>query len=240
MKKGATSYITNSFTSFVWSVPECICPRFLSHRPRSFVARFVRKPQASTLPYRPRTQLISNHYCWSTIFKHFLLPSEVHAQHSIFYVTVLYFLCIPGPHSCSSACGQRTRDVSIDDLRHNPLAMPILMDWKREIVKRRGKTNKRDVYYRTPCNRRLRTMAEVLHYLSLTQETRLSIDQFTFDWRVRTKDMTLAVSYYSWTIYLNNEKTFPWQLRVPHATDRHLAATLPLVNIRSLWLWRPR
>ena len=35
------------------------CPRFLSHRPRSFVARSVRKTSGNTFPYRPRTRLIS-------------------------------------------------------------------------------------------------------------------------------------------------------------------------------------
>ena len=33
-------------------------PSVFSHRPRSFVARSVRKPQANTFPYRPRTRLI--------------------------------------------------------------------------------------------------------------------------------------------------------------------------------------
>ncbi len=33
--------------------------RFLSHRPRSFVARSVRKTSGNTSPYRPRTRLIS-------------------------------------------------------------------------------------------------------------------------------------------------------------------------------------
>ena len=79
--------------------------------------------------------------------------------------------------------------MSIDPLKHNPLALPILMDWKRDVVKRRGKTNKRDVYYRTPCNRRLRNMAEVIRYLQLTGESSLNVDHFTFDWRVRTDNI---------------------------------------------------
>ena len=37
-------------------------PSVFSHRPRSFVARSVRKPQANTFPYRPRTRLISLYY----------------------------------------------------------------------------------------------------------------------------------------------------------------------------------
>jgi hypothetical protein len=35
------------------------CLRFLSHRPRSFVARSVRKTTGNTFPYRPRSRLIS-------------------------------------------------------------------------------------------------------------------------------------------------------------------------------------
>ena len=35
---------------------------FFSHKPRSFVARSVRKPEAITFPYRPLTRLISL-YC---------------------------------------------------------------------------------------------------------------------------------------------------------------------------------
>ena len=38
------------------------CLRFLSHRPRSFVARSVRKTSGNTFPYRPPTRLISHYY----------------------------------------------------------------------------------------------------------------------------------------------------------------------------------
>ena len=71
------------------------------------------------------------------------------------------------------------------------------MDWKREVVKRRGKTNKRDVYYRTPCNRRLRNMAEVIRYLQLTGESSLNVDHFTFDWRVRTDNVVPPVGKFA-------------------------------------------
>ena len=63
MKKGTKSHIINSLlTSFVRSVRESICPRFFPHRPCSFVARSLQKPQANTFPYRPYTRLISNQY----------------------------------------------------------------------------------------------------------------------------------------------------------------------------------
>ena len=38
------------------------CLRFLSHSPRSFVARSVRKTSGNTFPYRPPTRLISPYY----------------------------------------------------------------------------------------------------------------------------------------------------------------------------------
>ena len=61
--KASKSHIINSLlTSFVRSVRESICPRLCSHKPRSFVARSARKPQANTFPYRPRTRLMSNQY----------------------------------------------------------------------------------------------------------------------------------------------------------------------------------
>ena len=106
-------------------------------------------------------------------------------------------------HTCSFACSRSSSKVSIDPLKHNPLAIPILMDWKREVVKRRGKTNKRDVYYRTPCNRRLRNMTEVLRYLNLTGESSLNVDHFTFDWRVRTDNPVPPVSEFSFSVKYN-------------------------------------
>ena len=44
------------------------CLQFLKHRPRSFVARSVRKTSGNTSPYRPRTRLISPYYNLSDIF----------------------------------------------------------------------------------------------------------------------------------------------------------------------------
>ena len=41
----------------VYTVKNCL--RFLSHRPRSFVARSVQKTSGNTFPYRSRTWLIS-------------------------------------------------------------------------------------------------------------------------------------------------------------------------------------
>ena len=65
LKKRAKSHIINALsTSFVRSVRGSICPRAFSHRPRSFVARSLRKPQANTFPYRPHTRLSDHKYIY--------------------------------------------------------------------------------------------------------------------------------------------------------------------------------
>jgi hypothetical protein len=44
-------------------------PSVYPHRPRSFVARSVRKPQANTFPYRPRSRLITlYHYVYFIMY----------------------------------------------------------------------------------------------------------------------------------------------------------------------------
>ena len=59
-RKWTKSHIINVLlTSFARSVRESISLRPFSHIPRSFVSRAVRKPQANTFSYRPRTRLIS-------------------------------------------------------------------------------------------------------------------------------------------------------------------------------------
>ena len=45
------------------------CLWFLSHRPRSFVARSVRKTSGNTILYRPPTRLISHYYYCIPKFK---------------------------------------------------------------------------------------------------------------------------------------------------------------------------
>lgn len=85
--------------------------------------------------------------------------------------------CIP--HECSSLC---VADISDDPGQHrgqNPLAIPILCGWERQIVRHR-QVSKRVVLYRAPCGRRLRTMDEVYDYLSVTG-SKLTIDLFCTD-----------------------------------------------------------
>ena len=54
------SHIMNGLlTSFCSVCMGKYLPSVYPHRPRSFVARSVRKPQANTFPYRPRSRLIT-------------------------------------------------------------------------------------------------------------------------------------------------------------------------------------
>ncbi|XP_062512876.1 histone-lysine N-methyltransferase SETDB1-like isoform X3 [Corticium candelabrum] len=85
-------------------------------------------------------------------------------------------------HECSVMC-RPLRDLPASAQRLcNPLSIPLMLGWKREIV-RRLHPHKTDVFYRTPapCNRRLRCMGEVADYLYQTAVENLNIDQFTFD-----------------------------------------------------------
>ena len=56
------------------------CLRFLSHRPRSFVARSVRKTSGNTFPSRPRTRLISPYSCSNVKpFSFFFIPLYIYS-----------------------------------------------------------------------------------------------------------------------------------------------------------------
>ena len=83
---------------------------------------------------------------------------------------------------------------------HNPLLIPIIHGWARQLVKHKlyGKIKKK-IVYQAPCGRRLRTLVEIHRYLtwvwhllcismnikiilfSITQ-SKLEIDFFNFDW----------------------------------------------------------
>ncbi|XP_037083746.1 histone-lysine N-methyltransferase eggless-like [Pollicipes pollicipes] len=85
------------------------------------------------------------------------------------------------PHACGRAC---IRNFSVDMARLkgvNPLLMPMMSGWIREIVRHR--TSKRTVLYRAPCGRRLRSLDEVFTYLRRT-DCKLEIDCFCFDFWV--------------------------------------------------------
>ncbi|XP_078348189.1 histone-lysine N-methyltransferase SETDB1-like isoform X2 [Oculina patagonica] len=92
-----------------------------------------------------------------------------------------------GPHKCSSLCNPLLSLEEEESVKHNPRAIPLLLKWKREIAQRHP-GNKKTVYYRTPCNKRLRSMLEVATYLTITEATNVSIDHFTFDPDISCQD----------------------------------------------------
>lgn len=85
-------------------------------------------------------------------------------------------------HECSPSC------VGADDpdalKGKNPLAIPSLYGWERQIVKQ-SKKSKRKVQYTAPCGRRLRNIEEVAHFLRLCKSL-LTVDLFCFDNSVST------------------------------------------------------
>lgn len=82
------------------------------------------------------------------------------------------------PHKiCCSEC-LKEEDLEKHKTK-NPLWIPILMGWERQITKHRA-GNRRVVFYRAPCGRRLRNIVEVHRYLMETK-SKLTVDLFCFD-----------------------------------------------------------
>ena len=70
MKEETKCHIINSLlTLLVQSVQESICLRYLTHKPRSLVARYERKPWTNTFTYGPRTRLIRLRLHYSKSFR---------------------------------------------------------------------------------------------------------------------------------------------------------------------------
>lgn len=70
----------------------------------------------------------------------------------------------------------------------NPLLMPFLHGWKRLIchqIQTISTSSRKWINYETPCGRIVRNTGEVEKYLSITN-SKLTIDQFTFDQNVQT------------------------------------------------------
>lgn len=83
------------------------------------------------------------------------------------------------PHVCNCLCVADLNDDPVQHKGQNPLTIPILCGWERQVV-RHKQVSKRVVLYRAPCGRRLRTMDEVTEYLSVTG-SKLSVDLFCMD-----------------------------------------------------------
>ncbi|XP_034652801.1 histone-lysine N-methyltransferase eggless [Drosophila subobscura] len=70
---------------------------------------------------------------------------------------------------------------------YSPLSKPLLSGWERMIMRQK---TKRTVIYRGPCGRTMRNMAEVHHYLRVTNNI-LNVDNFDF-----TPDLCCLAEYY--------------------------------------------
>ena len=66
------------------------------------------------------------------------------------------------PHECGLSC-LSDPDYIYNEKRFrgsNPLLIPIMLGWQRELVKHKT-GQKRNIFYRAPCGRRLRDLSEV-------------------------------------------------------------------------------
>ncbi|XP_049839589.1 histone-lysine N-methyltransferase eggless-like isoform X2 [Schistocerca gregaria] len=84
------------------------------------------------------------------------------------------------PHQCSPSCISWVPYDPEALKGQNPLAIPLLCGWYREIVKGRGR---RSIAYRSPCGRRIRTMEELHRYLRSVR-SKMGVDLFDFDFWV--------------------------------------------------------
>jgi histone-lysine N-methyltransferase SETDB1 len=76
----------------------------------------------------------------------------------------------------------------------NPLAIPIKLGWQR-IISKFHNNGRRQIFYKAPCGRRLRSLDEVHRYLRVTHSA-LEIDFFNFDWWVKSRHFISLSSYW--------------------------------------------
>ena len=87
-------------------------------------------------------------------------------------------------HQCSMTCLEdpkyqyREKDMKL----YNPLLIPIILGWKRQLTKHMNQ-GRRTIFYVAPCGRRLRNLEEIHLYLRVTN-SKLEIDFFNFEWFV--------------------------------------------------------
>ncbi|XP_048584500.1 uncharacterized protein LOC5506681 isoform X2 [Nematostella vectensis] len=98
---------------------------------------------------------------------------------------------VVGPHKCGPHCGISETLDRAELINHNFLSIPLLCNWKREFSRRHPKGRK-EVYYRAPCNRRLKSIAEVGQYLTTTCTRNVTIDQFSFDPEISCSDTAIS------------------------------------------------
>ncbi|KAK4878375.1 hypothetical protein RN001_010881 [Aquatica leii] len=83
-------------------------------------------------------------------------------------------------HNCSVKCKSF---ISYDVKKlngYNPLSKPLLCGWNRVTYKHKGK---REINYKAPCGRFIRSMKELHYYLRLTK-SEMTVDLFDFDFWV--------------------------------------------------------
>ncbi|XP_025086880.1 histone-lysine N-methyltransferase eggless-like isoform X2 [Pomacea canaliculata] len=83
------------------------------------------------------------------------------------------------PHPCGPTCARDSEEERDKHKGKNPLLIPLLCGWERQICKMRP-SGRKCVIYRAPCARRLRTLEELDKYLSLV-DSHLVIDFFCYD-----------------------------------------------------------
>ncbi|XP_046453809.1 histone-lysine N-methyltransferase SETDB1-like isoform X2 [Daphnia pulex] len=83
------------------------------------------------------------------------------------------------PHQCNSKCIEEFPYADGDNKNLNPLSIPMLCGWSREVAKQRH-GERLSIIYRAPCGRRMRNMDEVHRYIRLTG-SQLGVDLFCFD-----------------------------------------------------------
>lgn len=83
-------------------------------------------------------------------------------------------------HICSSKCVSSNQYQDEKYNGRNPLLIPLLTGWDRQITKHVN-GGRRKVFYVAPCGRRLRSLEEIHKYIMKT-ELLLTMDFFNFDW----------------------------------------------------------
>uniref|UniRef100_A0A336KDJ6 CSON004398 protein n=1 Tax=Culicoides sonorensis TaxID=179676 RepID=A0A336KDJ6_CULSO len=78
------------------------------------------------------------------------------------------------PHECNPNCLFK---IAHNLKNYSPTSKPLLSGWERQIVKQK---QRRIVFYRAPCGRRLRDTDEIYQYLKMTN-CRLGIECFDYD-----------------------------------------------------------
>ncbi|KAJ8024057.1 Histone-lysine N-methyltransferase SETDB1 [Holothuria leucospilota] len=85
------------------------------------------------------------------------------------------------PHSCGPNCVASSWPLEPERATNiNPLKLPHVCGWTRELMKPHSTTNRKQILYKTPCGMTLRSMEDVDLYLTQTKIHYLAVDHFDF------------------------------------------------------------